>query len=99
MAHIRAVLAVDGDATACSNRADLRIGLPWQSVHDGTQMLHTPLRLAAFVMAPREAIEEILKRHAHINQLVRHGWLSLLQVDDDGTVSRCGTVGWVLLQT
>jgi uncharacterized protein YbcC (UPF0753/DUF2309 family) len=78
------------------NGGDLRIGLPWQSVHDGTRLRHTPLRLAAFVMAPREAIDEILARHAHVDQLVRNAWLSLLQVDDDGKVYRRDASGWVL---
>jgi uncharacterized protein YbcC (UPF0753/DUF2309 family) len=76
------------------NGGDLRIGLPWQSVHDGKHLRHTPVRLAAFVMAPREAIDQILARHAHIDQLVRHAWLSLLQVDDDGTVYRRDASGW-----
>lgn len=79
------------------NGGDLRVGLPWQSVHDGTRLRHTPLRLAAYVMAPREAIDQILARHAHIDQLVRHDWLSLLQVDDDGTVFRREAAGWALM--
>jgi uncharacterized protein YbcC (UPF0753/DUF2309 family) len=79
------------------NGGDLRVGLPWQSVHDGTRFRHTPLRLAAFVMAPQAAIDQVLARHAHIDRLVRHAWLSVLQVEDDGAVFRREASGWVLL--
>lgn len=72
------------------NGGDLRIGLPWQSVHDGTGWVHTPLRLSVFVDAPRAAIDEILARHAKVRALVEGGWVSLFQLD----VSAPGVFGW-----
>ena len=33
------------------NGGDLRIGLLWQSLHDGTHLRHTPLRLSVFIEA------------------------------------------------
>ncbi|MCZ4311931.1 DUF2309 domain-containing protein [Comamonadaceae bacterium G21597-S1] len=66
------------------NGGDLRIGLPWQSVHDGTQLRHTPLRLSVFIEAPRAAIDAIIERHGVVGDLVDNGWLHLLRIDSDG---------------
>lgn len=65
------------------NGGDLRLGLPLQSVHDGERWRHTPLRLGVFVAAPREAIDRVIAAHEVVRQLVDHGWLHLLQVDDE----------------
>jgi uncharacterized protein YbcC (UPF0753/DUF2309 family) len=65
------------------NGGDLRLGLPLQSVHDGERWRHTPLRLSVFVAAPREAIDRVIAAHEVVRQLVDHGWLHLLQVDDE----------------
>lgn len=63
------------------NGGDLRIGLPLQSLHDGTRWVHEPLRLSVFIEAPREAIDGVLSRHARVRQLVENGWLHLFQLD------------------
>jgi uncharacterized protein YbcC (UPF0753/DUF2309 family) len=65
------------------NGGDLRIGLPWQSVHDGQRLRHTPRRLSVFVEAPREAIDGVLAAHAAVRHLVDHGWLHLLAIEGD----------------
>jgi uncharacterized protein YbcC (UPF0753/DUF2309 family) len=65
------------------NGGDLRIGLPWQSVHDGERLRHTPRRLSVFVEAPREAIDAVLAAHDDIRRLVDHGWLHLLAIEGD----------------
>ncbi len=65
------------------NGGDLRIGLPMQSVHDGSQWVHTPLRLSVFIEAPRSAITLVLEKHAHVRALVSNGWLSLFQLDEE----------------
>jgi uncharacterized protein YbcC (UPF0753/DUF2309 family) len=70
------------------NGGDLRIGLPLQSLHDGTRWRHTPLRLSVFVEAPRDAIDGVIGSHEVVRQLVDHGWLHLLQLDVDGAVHR-----------
>jgi uncharacterized protein YbcC (UPF0753/DUF2309 family) len=64
------------------NAGDLRIGLPLQSLHDGTRWIHTPLRLSVFIEAPREAIDAVLSKHPKVRSLVENGWLSLFQWDD-----------------
>jgi uncharacterized protein len=67
------------------NGGDLRIGLPWQSVHDGERLRHTPRRLSVFVEAPREAIDGVIAAHETVRQLVDHGWLHLLAIEGDAT--------------
>jgi uncharacterized protein len=63
------------------NGGDLRIGLPWQSVHDGDQLMHTPLRLSVFIEAPQASIEHIIGKHEGVRQLVENEWLHLFQID------------------
>ncbi|MCE8008373.1 DUF2309 domain-containing protein [Aestuariivita sp.] len=66
------------------NGGSLRPGLPWQSIHDGEQYQHDPLRLAVVIEAPREAMTDILKRHDGVRDLFDNGWLHLIAMDDDG---------------
>ncbi len=69
------------------NGGDLRIGLPLQSVHDGANWVHTPLRLSVFIEAPRAAIDGVLGKHGHVRALVTNGWVSLFQLDaEEGAV-------------
>ncbi len=63
------------------NGGDLRIGLPLQSLHDGTRWLHSPLRLSVFIEAPTHAIEAIVSKHAKVRALVENEWLFLFQLD------------------
>ena len=65
------------------NGGDLRIGLPWQSVHDGERLRHTPRRLSVFVEAPRSAIDTVVAAHESVRRLVDHGWLHLLAIEGD----------------
>lgn len=65
------------------NGGDLRTGLTWQSVHDGTRYHHEPLRLLVMIEAPREAIERIVDQHEMVRNLVCNGWLSLMAIQDD----------------
>jgi len=60
----------------------MRVGLPWQSVHDGKGYAHDPLRLSVCVEAPREAMSEILGRHANVRALFDNGWLHLFALDE-----------------
>jgi uncharacterized protein YbcC (UPF0753/DUF2309 family) len=69
------------------NGGALRPGLPWQSVHDGENYQHDPLRLTVVIEAPREAMTDILKRHAGVRDLFDNGWLHLIAMDDDGKLA------------
>ncbi len=78
------------------NSGDLRIGLPMQSLHDGTRFVHTPLRLGVFVEAPAHAIAAVLHCHTGVRQLVENEWLFLYRFDGDGgPVERWTRGGWV----
>ena len=66
------------------NAGDLKVGLPWQSVHDGTRFVHEPLRLNVFIEAPRDAIDAVIAKHASVRDLVDNGWLHLWRIVEDG---------------
>ena len=63
------------------NGGDLRIGLPWQSVHDGEHWRHSPLRLTVVIQAPRQTIQAVIAKHSTVRQLVENRWLYLVRVD------------------
>ena len=67
------------------NGGDLRIGLPLQSLHDGRELRHTPLRLSVFIEAPRAAIDAVMAAHPVVQQLVGNGWLHLLRIEPLGS--------------
>jgi uncharacterized protein len=72
------------------NGGDLRVGLPWQSVHDGVQLRHTPRRLSVFVEAPCEAIDGVIATQETVRRLVDHGWLHLLAIEGDAVDAKGG---------
>ena len=79
------------------NGGDLRVGLPWQAVHDGTTLQHEPLRLTIIIDASRERVADILSRHPGLRDLVTHNWLRLV-VEDLGACYRwTPTADWQLL--
>ena len=63
------------------NSGDLRIGLPQQSVHDGSRWMHTPLRLTVAIQAPRAMIERVLHAHPQVRALLDHEWLYVFRWD------------------
>ena len=69
------------------NGGDLRVGLPWQSVHDGQNYVHEPLRLSVIIEAPIEAMTDIIAEHDSVRQLVDNGWLYLFALDESGNVT------------
>jgi uncharacterized protein YbcC (UPF0753/DUF2309 family) len=69
------------------NGGDLRSGLPWQSVHDGTWLQHEPLRLNVVIEAPIDAMNDVIASNDHVRALCDNGWLSLLAMDDAGQIT------------
>jgi uncharacterized protein YbcC (UPF0753/DUF2309 family) len=63
---------------------DLRVGLPWQSVHDGENLVHDPLRLTAVIEAPVQAINAVIAKHENLRNLLDNGWLHLCAMDARG---------------
>ncbi len=66
---------------------DLRVGLPEQAVHDGTNFQHEPVRLSVIVNAPTDAIKNIIEKHEHIKNLVQNEWIYLMHMNDVGQVT------------
>lgn len=69
------------------NAGDLKVGLPWQSVHDGRRFVHEPLRLNAFIEAPVQAIDEVIAKHETVRNLVDNAWIHLFAISESGRVS------------
>lgn len=66
------------------NGGTLRAGLPWQSVHDGSDLVHEPLRLSVCIEAPVEAMTAILEKHEAVRALFDNRWLHLFALDASG---------------
>ncbi|WP_421762183.1 YbcC family protein [Devosia sp.] len=78
---------VGGMGVLEGNGGAMRAGLPWQSVHDGEQFVHEPLRLSVCIAAPCEAMTEILGKHAGVRALFDNRWLHLFALDEAGRMA------------
>ncbi|MDN3687307.1 YbcC family protein [Cyclobacterium jeungdonense] len=78
---------------------DLRVGLPMQSVHDGENYQHEPLRLNVIIEAPIDAMNAIIERHRSVKDLCDNGWIYLLAMDEHGEVAYryVGNLHWEAL--
>lgn len=76
------------------NGTHLRIGLPLQSVHDGTFWRHEPLRLTVLIDAPAERIESVLHKQPDVGALVENQWVSLHRMTDNGA-ERYDSGSWI----
>lgn len=87
---------VGGIGVVEGNGGALRAGLPWQSVHNGDDLVHEPLRLSVCIEAPREAMTAILERHPGVRALFDNRWLHLFQLDDAGRMAwrYAGDLNW-----
>lgn len=65
------------------NGGDLRIGLAWQSVHDGRDWRHEPVRLTVVIDAPQAMIERVIDRHVMVKSLLDNQWLYLARWQGD----------------
>lgn len=78
------------------NGGDLRVGLPWQSVHDGKDYQHPPQRLQVVIEAPMDAVNRILEKHESVRNLCDNGWLFLSLMDGEGRIAHryAGNLTW-----
>lgn len=81
------------------NGGDLRIGLSEQSLRDSNSGLqHEPLRLSAFIEAPREEMDKIIEGNEILRQLVGNRWLSIQQISPEGAIyHRKATGQWIAI--
>lgn len=77
------------------NGGDLMTGLPWQSVHDGQQLQHEPLRLLVVIEAPRQAVQRIISKHPLVRDLVTNGWVTLAVLEENNCFRWEFPGGWV----
>jgi len=70
------------------NAGDLRVGLPWQSVHDGRKLVHEPMRLNVFIAASRTAMDGVIARHDNVRDLAANGWVHLHALEPQGDLWR-----------
>ncbi|MDQ8204220.1 DUF2309 domain-containing protein [Pelagicoccus sp. SDUM812003] len=75
---------VGGIGVAIGNENDLKVGLPWQSVHDGKDFAHRPARLLACIAAEPATIDRILQQQPHLNDLVTNSWIHLVALGEQG---------------
>lgn len=68
------------------NGGDLRQGLAWQSVHNGTEFVHRPIRLQVIVDAEDDAIRAALGNAPDFHSLVQHGWVTLYRLNSRGAL-------------
>ena len=70
------------------NGGDLQCGLPLQCVHDGSKLVHHPLRLSMLVEAPPESIRAVARKSETLNKLLRNEWLFAYSLSPDGALVR-----------
>lgn len=82
------------------NAGDLRSGLPLQSIHDGENLQHDPLRLNVFIEAPKEEINKIIDKHDMVKNLLDNHWLYLFLIGANGLISHqySGHQNWKKLE-
>ncbi|KDF01747.1 membrane protein [Mycolicibacterium aromaticivorans JS19b1 = JCM 16368] len=77
-AGTKTVHNVVGSAGVISgHNGDLRLGLPWQSIADGSRLRHEPMRLLAVIQAPLSRIDTIIDRNPILQRLFGNEWVSL----------------------
>ncbi|PND59101.1 DUF2309 domain-containing protein [Mycobacterium sp. ENV421] len=68
---------VGGAGVISGHNGDLRLGLPWQSIADGSRLRHEPMRLLAVIQAPLSRIDTIIDRNPILQRLFGNEWVSL----------------------
>lgn len=74
---------VAGIGVMLGSQSDLQKGLPLQSVNDGAQHYHEPMRLLAIIEAPPARIGSIIQKHTLLQHILHNQWMNLLALDPD----------------
>lgn len=82
--------------TVLGNGGDLKLGLPFQSVHTGAEPFHEPLRLQVVLEASTERIDAVIAKHRLLQELIDNEWLSIsaLSTTDDTLLTRSSPGTW-----
>jgi hypothetical protein len=62
-------------------QSDLRTGLAWQTVMNGSLPYHEAMRLLTLIEAPRETIDKIIRNQRHLQQLYDNEWLYVIALE------------------
>jgi uncharacterized protein YbcC (UPF0753/DUF2309 family) len=76
------------------NGCDLRLGLPYQSVHDASGLRYPAQRLSVFIAASQAAIERVLQKHKHLRHLVENRWIRLFALGEGADLHQRTRSGW-----
>ena len=68
---------VAGIGVVLGTGGDLKVGLPLQSVYDGGQPFHEPMRLLTVVQAPKRLLEAVIARNTVLRQLFDGQWVHI----------------------
>jgi uncharacterized protein len=74
---------VSGVGVMLGSQSDLQTGLPLQTVNDGPDHFHEPLRLLTVIEAPTARISAAISKHAILQGLLHNQWLNLVAIDPD----------------
>lgn len=87
---------VAGIGVLAGGGGDLLSGLARESLHDGTQARHRPLRLQVFVADTTARIDQVINRNEHLHQLIDQRWITIIALDTDGNARwrRLPGQGW-----
>ncbi len=79
------------------NGGPLRMGLPKESVMDGDKLRHEPLRLSAFIEAPRTMLNDAISVLPAVCELLDNGWVHLIAIEEEGAAlwRYVGNLRWV----
>jgi len=72
---------VGGVGVMLGSQSDLQKGLPLQSVNDGAQHYHEPMRLLAMIEAPPNRIDSLIHKHVLLGHMFHNQWLNLVALD------------------
>ena len=77
-------------------QSDLAIGLPIQTVMDGENPYHVPMRLFVILEAPREMIDTLIAKHEILQELIGNQWLHIVSLEPESMEFhlRQPTSGW-----
>jgi uncharacterized protein YbcC (UPF0753/DUF2309 family) len=72
---------VGGVGMMLGTQSDLQMGFPLQTVNNGNNHYHEPMRLLAVIEQTPSAISSVIQKHPILQQLFHNQWLNLIALD------------------
>lgn len=73
-----------GIGVLAGHDGDLQLGLPWQSLAHGDQLVHEPMRLCTVVQAPLPLVQAVIDRNPVLGRLFGNEWVALAAHEQPG---------------